>query len=118
MKFLTDENVSPLIIRNLRQARHDVWDVKENGWQESPDSRIMQLARRTRRVIISEDLDFGNLQRFPLEDHPGAILLHFSNMHRKNVAHRLHLFLAQTKPRTLKNAVHVLEDRKTWKIAI
>ena len=112
MKFLTDENVSPVVVSALRNKHHDVWDVKEQGWQEASDERIIRYARRTSRIIISEDLDFGNLKRFPLEDHPGAILLHLHNMHRRNVTIRLLRFLSKTSERNLTGAVILLEEKR------
>lgn len=118
MKFLTDENVSPVIVRLLRHTRHNVWDVKEQGWQGVSDEKIMQYARKNNRVIISEDLDFGNLQRFPLEKHPGSILIHYQNMRPQNVAHRLLRFLAHTKPQALKGTVVLLEEQGSWSIRL
>ena len=118
MKFLTDENVSPAVVRILRHARHNVWDIKEEGWQGASDERIMMQARKTGRVIISEDLDFGNLRRFPLVHHPGAVLIHYQNMRPHDVAHRLLRFLNSVKPQALKGAVLVLEEQRSWRIKL
>lgn len=112
MKFLTDENVSPKIVRALRKAGHAVLDIKEEGLQGISDNLIIKRARRLKRIIVSEDLDFGNLQRYPLAKHPGAILLHFQNMQPQAVAMHLLSFIKNTNQHSLANAVVILEDGK------
>lgn len=110
MRFLADGNVSPAVTRSLRRAGHNVRDVKEEGWHERSDEWVMRRARRERRVVISEDLDFGNLTRFPLQKHAGAMLLHFPDMRPREVAARLRRFLAGSDPRRLRGAVVFLEE--------
>jgi len=110
MRLLADENVSPAVVRVLRQHGHDVLDTKEEDWFGFSDEMILKRARATRRVIISEDLDFGNLQRFPLVKHPGAILLRLPDMRPRSVAEHLLGFLAGAKTRDLRGAVVLLEE--------
>jgi predicted nuclease of predicted toxin-antitoxin system len=110
MKFLTDENVSPAVVRALRTAGHNVLDVKEQRWQGVADEVILRRARQTGRVIVSEDLDFGNLRRYPLTGHPGAILLHLADMRPREVAERLLTFLSGVRSQTLRGAVVFLEE--------
>lgn len=112
MKFLADENVSPAVVKMLRANGHDVLDAKEEGWQGATDEKLTERARRTRRVIMSEDLDFGNLSRFPLAKHPGAILLHFVDMRPREVAEHLRRFLTSVDHRHLHGAVVFLEEGK------
>lgn len=110
MRFLTDENVSPTVVRALRAAGHDIFDVKEAGGEGTTDETLIRRARRERRVIVSEDLDFGNLSRFPLVRHPGAILIHYTDMRPREVASRLLQFLESVDLRRLHGAVVFLEE--------
>lgn len=110
MNFLTDENVSPKIVRALREAGHDVFDIKEAGLQGVADNIIIKRARRLKRIIVSEDLDFGNLQRYPLSKHPGTILMHFQNMQPQLLSKHLLSFLKTTNQNSLTKAIVVLEE--------
>ena len=107
MKLLTDENVSPDVIRALRAHDHDVRDVKEEQWHGAVDEWIVRKARTERRIIVSEDLDFANLRRFPLGIQHGAVLPHFANMHPRYVAERLVEFLDGVRPGELRGRAGV-----------
>lgn len=58
MKFLVDENVPQTIIKNLRDGRHDVLDVKKSKHHRATDAEITTIARREKRIIITYDQDF------------------------------------------------------------
>ena len=58
--FLADENVSRLVIDKLRQAGFDVLSVAETKAGFS-DRDIVATAEADRRVLITEDRDFGEL---------------------------------------------------------
>jgi predicted nuclease of predicted toxin-antitoxin system len=110
MRFLTDENVSPKIVEALRSEGYDIFDIKEERLQGMPDQAIVKRARKMKSVIVSEDLDFGNLQRFPLVKHPGAILMHFFDMRPEKVAERLISFIRAVDYKDLVGVVVMLEE--------
>lgn len=110
MKFLTDENVSPKVVRALREKGHNVFDIKEEGLQGVSDDEIMKRARSIKHIIVSEDLDFGNLRRFPLIKHPGAILMHFQNMKPRLVAGHVLSFIKNKNPQKLEGCIFLLEE--------
>lgn len=60
-KFLTDENISSVVIRFLRDCQLDVFDVKENLLSGRRDSFLLDLAVKQQRVVITQDSDFGTL---------------------------------------------------------
>jgi len=60
MKFLADENIEKSLVEWLRSQGSDVYYVPE----ESPsikDSKIIKIARKESRVLITNDKDFGEL---------------------------------------------------------
>lgn len=79
-KFLTDENVSPMLVHAIREKGYDVKDVKEENLFGLSDDKILVLARKTNRSIITYDSDFANLLNYPLQSHKGVILLRYSNI--------------------------------------
>lgn len=60
MRFLADENTDARIIKALRAEGHDVASVAEDE-PGIPDDKVLAWANRERRILITEDLDFGEL---------------------------------------------------------
>lgn len=61
MKFLLDENLSPLLSELLADAGHDAVHVRDLDLKQSRDEIILDTARRETQVVISADADFGQL---------------------------------------------------------
>ena len=63
MKLLLDEMFSPAIARDLRSRGHDAESVSERSeWQALSDADVMEVARRERRAIVTNNLrDFRPL---------------------------------------------------------
>lgn len=62
MKLLIDENISPEITSRLRKLKHDVKSIREccRGYD---DEKIVKMAVAEERLIVTYDLDFGELYR-------------------------------------------------------
>ena len=73
LKFLLDADMPRSSAEVLRALDIDVKDVRDLGMRYAKDSEIIAYAQRTGRVVITRDLDFGSILRYP--DHPGAIIL-------------------------------------------
>jgi len=58
--FLADESCTGPVIRALRSAGHDVVAIAEVA-KGTPDEKVMERAFDERRVLITEDSDFGEL---------------------------------------------------------
>ena len=80
VKFLTDENVSPKIIKVMRTKGYDVRDIKEEKLFGISDHQVLVLANKENRTIITYDKDFANLRNHPLQSHKGVILLRYSEL--------------------------------------
>jgi predicted nuclease of predicted toxin-antitoxin system len=60
MKLLVDENVHADIVRWFRSLGHDVLYICESSPGDQ-DNELLALAREQNRVLITDDLDFGDL---------------------------------------------------------
>lgn len=62
MKLLIDENISPEITTHLRNIKYDVKSISEccKGYE---DEQVVEMAIAEERLIITYDLDFGELYR-------------------------------------------------------
>ncbi|MDQ1336954.1 MAG: hypothetical protein QG552_3904 [Thermodesulfobacteriota bacterium] len=58
---LTDENISPKVVKCLRERGLDVLDVKEERWYGKEDQEILDMALQGQRFVLTHDSDFGTL---------------------------------------------------------
>ena len=75
MRFLIDNNLSPLLAELLKTAGHDALHVRDVGLQAATDSVILERARTDDRVLISADTDFGTLLARSHATEPSVLLI-------------------------------------------
>ena len=62
MRLLIDENIPVEIAEKLRLLGHDVKSIRE-CCRGVEDEKVIEIAIKEKRVIITYDLDFGELYR-------------------------------------------------------
>jgi predicted nuclease of predicted toxin-antitoxin system len=75
LRFLLDENLSPLVGELIKGAGHDAVHVRDLGLTTASDHVILERARSEGRTLISADTDFGQLLAASGETQPSVILL-------------------------------------------
>ncbi len=75
MKFKLDENVDARLAVLLRQAGHDVTTVRDQGLRGTADPALYEHCSSAGSVLVTLDLDFSNVLRFPPERTPGLVVL-------------------------------------------
>ena len=81
MQFLADECVDAGVVAELRGAGHDVLYLVE-GPRGLADAEVLRAATSDRRVLLTEDKDFGVLAVRRAEHAAGVILLRITPAHR------------------------------------
>ncbi len=74
MRFLLDENVDTRLALFLRQQGHDATAIVQDYVRALGDREVLAIAALEQRVLITDDLDFGELvvrERLP---HAGVLL--------------------------------------------
>ena len=61
MRFLADMGISPNTVAMLRGLGYDALHLHEQGLDRLQDSLILQKARDEGRILLTHDLDFGEL---------------------------------------------------------
>lgn len=70
-----DENFGPYLAEIFTQAGHDAETVLGERLSGEPDEVIYEQCQLERRCIVTLDLDFANIIRFPAENTPGIIVV-------------------------------------------
>jgi predicted nuclease of predicted toxin-antitoxin system len=82
LRFLADESCDRAVIAALREDGYDVFAVSE-VMTRSIDSDLMQQAVAQRRILLTEDKDFGALVFVTHMDSSGVILMRFPAIARQ-----------------------------------
>lgn len=75
MRWLLDENQSPVIAELLCSAGHDAVHVRDLGRAGASDLELLVVAADEDRVIVSGDTDFGELLARTNRSRPSIVLL-------------------------------------------
>jgi predicted nuclease of predicted toxin-antitoxin system len=76
LRFLADESCDFAVVRALRAEGYDVLAVSEVT-RRSDDRELIDQASREKRILLTEDKDFGWLVFVSHADSAGVILIRF-----------------------------------------
>ncbi len=75
MRFKTDENLPVEIAELLSQHGHDAITVAAQGLGGVADPGVASVCQAEKRAIVTLDLDFSDIRRYPPESYAGIIVL-------------------------------------------
>ena len=73
--FLADENISPETADHLKALGYECHSLVREGPRQLADPEIVALAKREQRIILTHDLDFGEIYYFVEDGELGVIVL-------------------------------------------
>ena len=85
MRFLVDECCVFSLVKALQTAGYDVMCVSDI-MPRADDSEVIELAVREKRIVLTEDKDFGQLIYAYGHKIPGVVFLRFPTSARRNIA--------------------------------
>jgi len=74
VKLKLDENLSRHLKQSLSALNNDVTTVADQGLLSQPDTTVAAAANREERMLLTLDLEFSDLRKYPPGHHPGIIL--------------------------------------------
>lgn len=92
-------------VRYLRQAGHDIVHLREQGLQRLPDPEILEKAPDGGRVLLTHDLDFGQLLALSGATSPSVIVFRLADMRPDSVNRHLDRVLQQAEHEMAQGAV-------------
>lgn len=75
MKFKLDENFGTRTQQLCRAAGHDVLTVRDQGLHSCPDEHLYEVCCGEHRCLVTLDLDFADVTRFPPEKSDGIVVI-------------------------------------------
>jgi predicted nuclease of predicted toxin-antitoxin system len=74
MKLKLDENLSRHLKPLLTKVGHDVVTAADENLLSCSDTEIAATALREERMLLTLDVEFADLRKYPPGSHPGIIL--------------------------------------------
>ncbi len=111
MRFLADESCDFAAIRALRQAGHDVKSVRE-AFSGATDEQVLDLANGEKRLLLTEDKDFGRLFFAGAVESSGVVLIRFPALARSQLGAVIEE-VVQTIGEDLKDSFAVVQPGRT-----
>ncbi|NMF58046.1 DUF5615 family PIN-like protein [Pseudanabaena yagii] len=112
MKILADMGVSQTVVKALCQMGFDAKHLRDEELQRLPDPLIVEKARLENRIILTFDLDFGELMAISQADLPSVIIFRLKNTSPQFVLKRLQTILESCSEELITGAVIVVSDER------
>jgi predicted nuclease of predicted toxin-antitoxin system len=75
MRFFLDANMPRSAVSALLSLGHQVEFCRDIGMANALDEAIAAHARETQAALVTRDLDFADVRRYPPEQHAGIVVL-------------------------------------------
>jgi len=111
MKFKLDETFGTRIQQIFQEAGHDVQTVRSQKLQGCPDQHLYELCCSENRCLVTLDLDFSDVTRFPPDRTGGTVVIRVP----KNPTLAL---LEQLIRQFLKSLTQMSVEKKLWIVEI
>ena len=94
----------------LRRLGHEAVHLREQGLHRAPDEQVFMKALAEDRIVLTLDLDFGDLAVLTREPAARVILFRLENTRTTHVIERLETVLAGSSEALARGAVVIVEE--------
>lgn len=112
MKFLADMGISQSTVNWLKEKKFDAIHLREKGLHRISDTAIIKKARKEDRIILTCDLDFGDIIAASGGTFPSVIIFRLENERPENVNKRLTQVLEESFHALEKGAIISVEEKR------
>jgi predicted nuclease of predicted toxin-antitoxin system len=112
MRFLLDMNLPPAMAEWMRSDGHDAVHVRDLGQAQSPDYEIFAHAAADRRIVVTFDLDFGEIAAFAHGTGIGVVLLRLRLARHSYLRGRLRAAVVEAAEALQAGAIVLVEDAR------
>jgi predicted nuclease of predicted toxin-antitoxin system len=112
MKLKLDENLSRHLKAVLEKYDYDVATAAEEGLLSKPDTLVAEAAGREGRILLTLDVEFADLRKYPPGRHPGIVLFRPRSYGPLSVNRFVEVFFQNTDLQGLAGCVVVVDPQK------
>jgi predicted nuclease of predicted toxin-antitoxin system len=112
MRFLVDMGLAVRVAEWLRHEGHDASHLDEAGLQRLSDHEIFALAAREHRIIITTDLDFGEILAHSRQASTRVIVFRLAWPRAVRIIERLATVLGAAGPALQQGAIVLVEETR------
>ena len=112
MRFLLDMNLPPAMADWLRSGGHDAVHVREIGLAHLPDREVFARAAEDGRIVVTFDLDFGEIVGLAGATGSGVVLLGLRLARQHHLRERLQAAISRAAEALQAGATVVVEDTR------
>jgi len=110
MEILAESCVHTDVVDRLRESGFSVKRAQEVGLANSPDEEIFDFAFKNSLVLLTFDLDFGNILRFKITESAGVVVFHIiEGLSKETIIKRVVSFFSLIKERELKGRLFIID---------
>jgi len=112
-KFVIDEDIARSTGNLLADAGYEIIDIRDQGLRGAEDEKVFRFAQSEKAILLSGDVGFGNLRKFPLGRHHGILIVHYPNeLPVQEINRQLLQALNQLKDADLSKNLTIIEPGK------
>jgi predicted nuclease of predicted toxin-antitoxin system len=98
--------------RRLREHGHDALHLRDEGLHRLPDPEILKKAAGERRIVLTFDLDFGDLLALSLDRSPSVAIFRLHDQRPATVTARLLALIRDRRPDLEAGVLVIVEDAR------
>lgn len=112
MRIKLDENIPARLVFFLTNLGHDVDTVVGENLVGQDDAAIWKEAQKSKRFLITQDLDFADMRKFTPGTHHGLLLVRLRDPGRNALASRIRTIFESEQIETWQGCFVVVTERK------
>jgi predicted nuclease of predicted toxin-antitoxin system len=112
MRFLADMCMDMRVVSWLNSQGHDATHLRNEGLQRLPNGGIFEKAIAESRVVVTFDLDFGEIVAISKGRKTGVILFRLRNTRTPFVIQRLSDVISDCADALAKGAIVIVEETR------
>ena len=114
MKIFVDENIPVMTVRELRNAGHDVADIRGTENEGMIDEEVWKKVQKEQRLLITTDKGFAQRRH---ENHNGILVIRLKQPNRLKIHNKVMQAMNRFKEKEWAGLTVVMQDmfHSMWK---
>jgi predicted nuclease of predicted toxin-antitoxin system len=109
IKFFLDANI-PYSSKQIFKSFGTVEHARDAGLSRAADKEILKYAVKNKSILVTKDLEFGNILIYPIKSHRGVIILRLPFYYTaEQINKALVQFLKSVELEEIRNSITVVE---------